>query len=290
MKLSFRWTEKKCNALTTSTCSVTRPESWGNSSPQRNPWRHNQQTRVNLWIRVGWKFSSACFLPSCLPYTLLNSDTSLILLHIGWVHPEEVAHHEIQMMAHKKQATKLDHILNHNDIAVSVQTLSLSCYEVNFRDSTSGALISTILHRLPHIWNFTLEPRFGVLKFPSIARDFLSAIWALWRSPNLTTLNLVSIQDFPITTIDTCPNLRSLRLVDVEFRVNHILSALSTIANPIFQFDNASVTEETSNPDFFHLDSLAVVQKDSIRSLSSAISGDTSFAKHFSRIKNLKVL
>jgi hypothetical protein len=110
-----------------------------------------------------------------------------------------------------EQATRLNEILTNYNIAVSVHTLTLCFDHQTLEDSTSVALMSDILHRLPHIRNFALET-YRYTDFSSFPEDFASAIRALCRSPNLTTLCLDSIQDFPFTAIMGCPNLRCLRL------------------------------------------------------------------------------
>ena len=77
------------------------------------------------------------------------------------------------------------------------------------KDSSSSA--SAILPRLPHIQKFSLEAE-DLISFRSLPMDFAAAIQALCRSPNITTLYLCGITDFPFTMIRTCPNLRCLRL------------------------------------------------------------------------------
>ena len=111
---------------------------------------------------------------------------------------------------------------NYN-IAASVNTLTLCCHPQTLEDSTSGTLMSTILRRLPHIRNFALEAGFDGI----FSEEFASAIRALCRSPNLTTLYLNSIRGFPSTAIMECPNLQSLRLRCVTaFEINFIFPAL----------------------------------------------------------------
>ena len=126
-----------------------------------------------------------------------------------------------------KRVTKLNEILTNYNIAASVNTLTLCCRPPTLEDSKNGTLISTILRRLPHIRNFSLEAFSYNSCFPSFTEEFASAIRALCRSPNLTTLYLNSIRDFPFTAIMGCPNLQSLRLRGVTaFEVNFIFPAL----------------------------------------------------------------
>jgi hypothetical protein len=121
-----------------------------------------------------------------------------------------------------KRATKLNEILTVQNIADSVYTLTLYCRPQTLEDPTSGTLMSTILRRLPHIRNFALEASFDS-NFPLFPEEFASAIRALCRSPNLTTLYLNSIRRFPFTVIMGCPNLRSLHLRYITaFGVNFV--------------------------------------------------------------------
>ena len=125
-----------------------------------------------------------------------------------------------------KRATKLNEILTDYNIAASVNTLTLCCHPHNLKDSTGGTLMSTILRRLPHIRNFSLEADYEI-RFFFFPEEFASAIRALCRSPKLTTLYLNCIRDFPLTAIMGCPNLRSLRLRGVtNFKVISIFPAL----------------------------------------------------------------
>jgi hypothetical protein len=55
--------------------------------------------------------------------------------------------------------------------------------------------------------------------FVSITEDLSSAIQALCRSPNLTTLDLYGTQGLPITVITACPNLQCLHLSDIKIFV-----------------------------------------------------------------------
>jgi hypothetical protein len=126
-----------------------------------------------------------------------------------------------------KRATKLNEILTVQNIADSVHTLTLYGRPQTLKDPTSGALMSTILRRLPHIRSFALEAHNYCSKFSSFREEFASAIRALCRSPNLMTLYLNGIQGFPFTAVMGCPNLRSLRLRNVTtFKVNFIFPAL----------------------------------------------------------------
>jgi hypothetical protein len=119
-----------------------------------------------------------------------------------------------------KRATKLKEILTVQNIADSVHTLTL------YLRSQTRTLMSTILHRLPHIRNFTLEAIYDS-EFSLFLEEFASAIRALCRSPNLMTLYLNGIQGFPFTAIMGCPNLRSLHLRYINaFGVNFVFSAL----------------------------------------------------------------
>ena len=120
------------------------------------------------------------------------------------------------------RATKLNEILSIHNIAVSVRTLALHFYNFpTLRNYTCGTLMSAILHHLPHIQNFTLNVHAAGF-YNSIPEDFASAIQALWRSPNLTTLYLENTEGFPFMEITACPNLRRLRLQDVRLWINSI--------------------------------------------------------------------
>ena len=179
----------------------------------------------------------------------------------------------------ENQATKLNQLLTQTtyDIAASIRTLTLRCNGVTLKNSINATLTSEILRRLPHIRNFTLESDFS-----SITKNFSSAIHALCR-PNLTTLDIFGMLQFPITFITACPNLRCLRVEAIEFCVNSIFSVLSVIANPRLQFDNTNPTDE-----IFYLDSLEI-DNSSIDSLDYVIFHNQSFAKYFSRIKNFRL-
>lgn len=85
-------------------------------------------------------------------------------------------------------------------------------------------------------------------------------IWfrALCRSPNLPLLHLEDIKHFSIQVIHARPNLLHLSYVPSCY-ISLILSILSTITNPLFQFDDTNPIEEAPSPQFFYLDSLEVV-------------------------------
>jgi hypothetical protein len=132
-----------------------------------------------------------------------------------------------------KRATRLNEILTIQNIADSVHTLTLRCHFPTLQDSTSGTLISAILHRLSHIRSFSLEARYFFSYFSWFPEDFASAIRALCRSPSLTTLSLDRIQGFPFTAITECPNLRCLHLrCIINLDVNLIFSALFRSNSP----------------------------------------------------------
>ena len=120
------------------------------------------------------------------------------------------------------------------------------------------------------------------MQFSSIGQDLALAIQALCRSPNLTTLNIKHIIEFPMTLITQCPNLRHLFLLYMDFYVNPIFSVHFMITNPMFQFDNEN---ETSNQEVFCLDSLDI---DECTAFFLDLSCHTSVAKYFSQIKNLR--
>ena len=188
----------------------------------------------------------------------------------------------------RKRALNLKQTLINNDIATSVQTMILRCHSTSLKDPINGTLIAAILHRLPHIRKFTLRGWEGadclgqILEISSIGQDLASAIQALCRSPNLTTLNIYYIIDFPITLITQCPNLRHLLLSSIKFHVNPIFSVHLTTTNPIFQFDNEG---ETSSQELFYLDSLEI---DQYSAFYLCLSRHTLVAKYFSQIKHLK--
>ena len=123
------------------------------------------------------------------------------------------------------RATKLRQILTTDDVAASVQNFTLRCHPENLTSQTNGTLISTILHRLPHIQRFSLEAletnsERGFLLFSLMTDGFSSAIQVMCRSPSLTTLYLDNIKGFPATAIAACPNLQCLHLWCVEPSVN----------------------------------------------------------------------
>ena len=136
-----------------------------------------------------------------------------------------------------KRVTRLNKILSVYNIAATVHTLTLRCHYKTFRNSISGTHMSAILHRLPHIRNFTLkvDGKRRRLSFPSIPEDLGSAILALCRSPNLTALCLDNVEYFPFTAITACPNLRYLRLWHVdELRVDFFFFVVSATTHPIY--------------------------------------------------------
>ena len=123
-----------------------------------------------------------------------------------------------------KRATKLNDILATRNIAASIHSLSVSlhCDNQFLKDSSSGAIMSAILPRLPHIQKFSLKTQYST-SFRSLPINFAAAIEALCRSPNLTTLYLDGISAFPFTTIRICPNLGCLRLWRSFLAVNLIV-------------------------------------------------------------------
>ena len=118
-----------------------------------------------------------------------------------------------------------------DDIAKSVKTFMLHYHPKNFTSRAYGILISQILHRLPHIQNFSLHSLGteskggGSLHFSKMRKGFRSAIQAqaLCRFSNLITLTLCSIKGFPITAPAACPNLGCLHLSNAALDVNSIL-------------------------------------------------------------------
>jgi hypothetical protein len=149
------------------------------------------------------------------------------------------------------RAKNLNDILSIDDIADSVKTLTLHFSLANLATPPNGNLISKILHRLPNIPTFALE---GLdtdweleAMFSDCTKDFRSAIQALCKSPNLTTLYLDNVDGFPITVIAACPNLRHLHLWYAELDVNlFFFSCTFTTTKATFQFDGADSTDETS--------------------------------------------
>ena len=119
-------------------------------------------------------------------------------------------------------AVKWNQILSNNDIAGSVRTLIITGRIHELPDWTSGSIIVKILHRLPHIQNFTLRPLHDCY-FNTISEDLGLAIRALFRSPNLKNVYLYHLSDFPLTLITTCPNLRKFSTGYVSFSVKYLL-------------------------------------------------------------------
>ena len=131
----------------------------------------------------------------------------------------------------KEGAVKLNQLLTNKDIAASVRTLTLKLCSMNFENSTSS-MITEILHRLPHIRDFTLEAwqeyrwegyhmyrESEQIPFDWIAEDLALAIQDLVTSPKLTKLELSNICDFPLVIITACPNLQHLCLSNIDFFV-----------------------------------------------------------------------
>ena len=111
------------------------------------------------------------------------------------------------------RAKKLNQILSSDAIADSVKTFMLCGQRESFASQPNGILISKILRRLSHIQTFALSGLSSSIgRLSDWAKDITSAIQALCKSPNLTTLYLHNIDGFPITVIAACPNLRHLRL------------------------------------------------------------------------------
>ena len=122
-------------------------------------------------------------------------------------------------------AVKWNQILSNNDIAGSVRTViirNIIGHKHNLQDSTTGSIITKILHRLPHIQNFTLEASHDFY-FNTISEDLGLAIRTLFRSPNLKIVHLCLLSDFPLTLITTCPNLRNLSTEYTSFSVKYFL-------------------------------------------------------------------
>ena len=131
----------------------------------------------------------------CLPYTLLTCHPSPLFMHFDFGTWNVTA----------EMAVKWNQILSNNDIAGSVRTVTITGCTCEFRDSMTGS-IAKILHRLPHIQNFTLRA-YHHCDFNTISEDLALAIRALFRSPNLKNVDLSNLSDFPLTLITTCPNL-----------------------------------------------------------------------------------
>jgi hypothetical protein len=192
-----------------------------------------------------------------------------------------------------KQATKLNQILSVYNITASVHTLTLRCHRGSLQNPTDATLVSTILHRLPHIQNFTLEivmeRRFLFLY--SFPKNVASAIRNLCNSPNLTTLYLNNVDRFPLESITACPSLRCLRLRDIDsFRVNSVLFLCfpQQLTLSIRQFNDVKPSDKISSPQLSYLDSLEM-DIISMMTLGLRISMDKSIQKRFSRIKNLRL-
>ena len=223
-------------------------------------------------------------LASCrlTPHTLRSLGTPLFFSFIELRDPWATSYERAQPFEARAKALK--QILNINDIAASVQTLTLGSRKKHLEKSINGTLISEILHRVPHIRKFVLQSEEGSLDFSSISEDLASTILALGRSPDIKTLELSNIHLFPTTVVTAYSNLRCLRLWQIGFCVKCIFSLLSAIINSTSQFDlkNVNPMGQTS------LDSLHI-NDGSVSSFRSSISGDISFATYFSRIKNLQL-
>ena len=133
------------------------------------------------------------------------------------------------------QGRNLVKLLSIHDIAALVHTFTLRCGPETFQISKAGPLICEILHRLRHLRNFTFKFRWTTLAFPfdSFQSNISSAIEALCKSPNLTTLDLSNIMRFPLRFITACPNLRCLRLTGVYLEVIWLFHSSYNIANLI---------------------------------------------------------
>ena len=115
------------------------------------------------------------------------------------------------------QGRNLVKLLSIHDIAALVHTFTLRCEKELVQHSEGGPLISEILYRLQHTRNLNFKFR-STTNFPfSIFPT--SAIEALCKSPNLTTLDLSNITYFPVSFITMCPNLRCLCLDRVYLEV-----------------------------------------------------------------------
>ena len=114
---------------------------------------------------------------------------------------------------HCKRPRSLLRILNNNDnfFSSTVRKVVYHYKKENLGNSEDGTIFSMVLGQLPRIQKFSFES-VREIQFSSIAPEFISAIRNLCRSPLLTTLGLRFIQDFPVTIITGCPNLRALRL------------------------------------------------------------------------------
>ena len=116
---------------------------------------------------------------------------------------------------------KLIKLLSIHNIATLVHTFTLHCGQAIVHNSNARLLFSEILYRLQHIRDLAFKFRWTTrnVPFSSFPSDISSAIEALCKSPNLTTLDLSNILYFPLRFIAACPNLRCLRLTDVCFEV-----------------------------------------------------------------------
>ena len=184
-------------------------------------------------------------------------------------------------------AVKWNQILSNNDIAGSVRTLTIrSGHKTHeFQDSTTGSIIAKILHRLPHIQNFTLRAS-NYCYFNTISEDLGLAIRALFRSPNLKNVDLSHLLDFPLTLITTCPNLRNLSTAGVSFSVTH-LPFFNFLQRPTPLFQDNEV-DDTSNVQGSYLDSLDL-WSESLKSLGACVRNHRSFAEKFSRLNKIKI-
>ena len=126
-----------------------------------------------------------------------------------------------------KRATLLDQILTIRHVATSVHIFTLHCHHIYFQDSGNVTLISSILHHLPHVQEFSFGATGSWLTFSFLPEDLVSAIHTLCRSPTLTRLYLDNILDLSLTVITQCPNLRFLHLWDVSLTANYDFWVLS---------------------------------------------------------------
>ena len=119
-----------------------------------------------------------------------------------------------------EKIVKWNQILDNDDIAGSLHTVIITIRTHEFQDSTTGFIISKLLHRLPHIQHFTLHATHPFC-FNTISEHLGLAIRALFRSPNLKNVDLSNLSDFPLTLITTCPNLQNLSTGYVSFSVKY---------------------------------------------------------------------
>jgi hypothetical protein len=168
-------------------------------------------------LRSDAKALASCRLAS---YALCSLTTPLLFSSLElWEDSKAIFQGEFE------RARNLDKLLSNPDIADLVHTFTLCCGKRFLEDLRIGLLISTILHRLSHIRTFRFYGDWESFPIPS---DISSAIQALCKSPNLTTLKLDNFESLPITAITACPNLRFLHLSWVEFNVI-LLSILSIV-------------------------------------------------------------